>query len=190
LMPFVNTYLKNWRSNLRKELWRGCDFWWHDHWLQALDVSVNKPFKDYLREEYEASLLFENLPPTSSAKIEGVIKKLLNGTWPLGRRLWKSHWSRVLEVLHYKCTLWHRRWYLMRQFWSWLSWFKKGPRRVCRPRVRDLMHKWGQWIDKFVWFKFSVMCLFVFVNAEKFYVWILTVTVVMYIFFLFSENVL
>jgi hypothetical protein len=36
--------------------------------LQTLDVSVNKPFK-----EYEASLLSENLPLTSSAKIERVI---------------------------------------------------------------------------------------------------------------------
>lgn len=37
--------------------------------LQPLDVSVNKPFKDYLRQEYEAWLFSENLPLTPSGKI-------------------------------------------------------------------------------------------------------------------------
>jgi hypothetical protein len=50
--------------------------------LQTLDVSV-KPFKDCVRKEYKASLIFENLPLTSSAKIERVIKNLQNGTWLL-----------------------------------------------------------------------------------------------------------
>jgi hypothetical protein len=36
--------------------------------FQLLDVSVNKPFKDYLRQEYEACLRYENLPLTPSGK--------------------------------------------------------------------------------------------------------------------------
>jgi len=36
----------------------------------------------------------------------------------------------------------------------------------------------------FVWFKFLVLCCFVFVNRKKFYIWILTVPCVIYIYFL------
>jgi hypothetical protein len=36
-----------------------------------LDVSVNKPFEDYLRNENKARLLSENLPLTRSDKIKG-----------------------------------------------------------------------------------------------------------------------
>jgi hypothetical protein len=39
--------------------------------LQPPDVSVNKPFKYYLRKEYEAWLLPENLPLTPSGKFRG-----------------------------------------------------------------------------------------------------------------------
>jgi hypothetical protein len=38
--------------------------------FQQLYVSVNKPFKDYLRKEYEAWLLSENLPLTPSGNIK------------------------------------------------------------------------------------------------------------------------
>ncbi len=38
--------------------------------LQPLDVSVNKPFKDYVKDEYETWLLSSNLPLTDTGKIK------------------------------------------------------------------------------------------------------------------------
>jgi hypothetical protein len=38
--------------------------------LQSLNVLVNKPFKDYLRKEYEAQLLLKNFPLTPSSKMK------------------------------------------------------------------------------------------------------------------------
>jgi len=38
--------------------------------LQPLDVSVNKPFKDFVRAEYEKWILSDNLPLTKSGKIK------------------------------------------------------------------------------------------------------------------------
>lgn len=37
---------------------------------QPLDVSVNKPFKEYLQEEYEKWMSSENFPRTNTRKIK------------------------------------------------------------------------------------------------------------------------
>lgn len=38
--------------------------------LQQLDVSMNKPFKDYLKDKQETCLLSNNLPSTFAEKIK------------------------------------------------------------------------------------------------------------------------
>jgi hypothetical protein len=58
---------------------------------------VNEPFKDYLKKEYEAWLLSDNLPLTSSCKI-----KRESASWE--EYCQKNSGTVVPEMLPYKCT--------------------------------------------------------------------------------------
>jgi hypothetical protein len=44
-------------------------------------------------------------------------------------------------MLHYKCTSWYSRRYVMEQFWSWLTSFEKQLREICGFGVEDWMHR-------------------------------------------------
>jgi hypothetical protein len=73
--------------------------------LQSINVSVNKQFKDYLKKEYEAWLLSENLPLSLSAKIKRVSdSQLAEWVWPLEEDHRKNSGTVVQEILHYKCA--------------------------------------------------------------------------------------
>jgi hypothetical protein len=68
------------------------------------------------------------------------------------RRLWQKCAAFMREIPLHKCTLWHRRWYIMWQFWSWQAWFKNALRRVCRIRQwRTQEFLWGRGFNKFSW---------------------------------------
>jgi hypothetical protein len=70
--------------------------------LQALDVSVNKPFKDYLRREYEAWLLSENLPLTPSGMIKRASASKL-AEWVSAA--WKKIAGKTVEQSFKKCCV-------------------------------------------------------------------------------------
>jgi hypothetical protein len=70
--------------------------------LQPLDVSVNKPFKDYLRKEYEAWLLSENLPLTPSGKIKRASASKL-AEWVSAT--WKTIAGKTVELSFKKCCI-------------------------------------------------------------------------------------
>jgi hypothetical protein len=70
--------------------------------LQPLDVSVNEPFKYYLRNEYEAWLLSETLPLTPSVKIKRTsaskLVQWVSATWMIT----ENDGTFVEGMLHYK----------------------------------------------------------------------------------------
>jgi hypothetical protein len=70
--------------------------------LKPLDVSVNKPFKDYLRKEYEAWLLSENLPLVPSGKINRASASKL-AKWVLAT--WKKIAGKTVEQSFKKCGI-------------------------------------------------------------------------------------
>jgi hypothetical protein len=70
--------------------------------LQPLDVSVNKPFKDYLRKEYEAWLLSKNLPLTPSGKIKRASASEL-AEWVSAA--WKKIAGKTVEQSFKKCRI-------------------------------------------------------------------------------------
>ena len=53
--------------------------------LQPLDVAVNKPFKDYVKQEYEDWLMSDNLPLTATGKIRkapaSVVATWVSSAW-------------------------------------------------------------------------------------------------------------
>ena len=70
--------------------------------LQPLDVSINKPFKGYLREEYESWISADDLPLTQSGKIKKASPSLIT-------RLVSTAWAKVspamVEKSFKKCCL-------------------------------------------------------------------------------------
>jgi hypothetical protein len=57
--------------------------------IQPFDTSVNKSFKDYLRNEYEVGLISGNLPLTPSGKIKSTsiskFAELVSAAWRISQ---------------------------------------------------------------------------------------------------------
>jgi hypothetical protein len=69
---------------------------------QPLNVSVNKSFKDYLRKEYDARLISENLPLTPSGKIKRIPASEL-AEWIMA--VWKKIAGKTREQSYKKCCI-------------------------------------------------------------------------------------
>jgi hypothetical protein len=70
--------------------------------LLLLGVSVTKPFKDYLRKEYEAWLLSENLPLIPSGNIKKAYDSHLA---ELVSAAWKKMAGKTVEQSFRKCCI-------------------------------------------------------------------------------------